>query len=229
MTPQIAPAPVARVAASSPRVAPAAPTRWSRRRGVLGVFAAFAAMGFVIAYVGPTGMAISQASADEQTSLFASSLGDTQSREPDQAAEAAAPAELARDGYEVYVKPKPVVVPLAPASTGTGWRPPFVNPDPGTAQAMAYEVVLARGWGDDQFGCLVALWNKESGWRVNAHNKSSGAYGIPQALPGSKMASIGADWETNPATQIIWGLNYISGRYGTPCGAWDKSQRSGWY
>ena len=72
-------------------------------------------------------------------------------------------------------------------------------------------MVAARGWGDDQFACLVSLWNAESGWRVNAGNKSSGAYGIPQALPGSKMASAGADWQTNPATQITWGLGYISG------------------
>ena len=84
------------------------------------------------------------------------------------------------------------------------------------------------GWGDDQFACLLSLWNRESGWRVNAAN-SSGAYGIPQALPGSKMASAGADWQTNPATQIAWGLGYIAGRYGTPCGAWDHSESNGWY
>jgi hypothetical protein len=102
-------------------------------------------------------------------------------------------------------------------------------PDPGTAQAIAYDMVAARGWGDDQYSCLVALWSRESGWRVNAQNKSSGAYGIPQALPGSKMASAGADWATNPATQIAWGLSYIGGRYGTPCGAWAHSESVGWY
>ncbi|TFC38792.1 lytic transglycosylase domain-containing protein [Cryobacterium sp. TMT2-14] len=85
------------------------------------------------------------------------------------------------------------------------------------------------GWGADQLGCLVSLWNKESGWNVNAYNASSGATGIPQALPGSKMASAGADWATNPATQISWGLNYIAERYGDPCGAWYKSVASGWY
>ena len=79
------------------------------------------------------------------------------------------------------------------------------------------------------FDCLVALWSKESGWRVNAYNASSGAYGIPQALPGSKMATAGADWETNAATQIEWGLGYVQGRYGTPCGAWAHSQDVGWY
>ena len=85
------------------------------------------------------------------------------------------------------------------------------------------------GWGDDQFGCLVSLWNRESGWNSQAYNSSSGAFGIPQALPGSKMASAGADWQTNAATQISWGLGYIAGRYGNPCGAWSHSESVGWY
>ncbi|GCD21234.1 ubiquitin-like domain-containing protein [Cellulomonas algicola] len=107
--------------------------------------------------------------------------------------------------------------------------PSSIVVDPGSAQALGKEMAAARGWGDDQFACLLALWNKESRWRVNAENRSSGAYGIPQALPGSKMATVGADWQTNPATQITWGLNYISARYGTPCGAWAHSQAKGWY
>jgi hypothetical protein len=77
--------------------------------------------------------------------------------------------------------------------------------------------------------CLDKLWKKESGWNHKARNNSSGAYGIPQAYPGNKMASVGSDWKTNPATQIKWGLGYIKGRYKTPCGAWAKSQSSGWY
>ncbi|MDT0115352.1 lytic transglycosylase domain-containing protein [Microbacterium sp. PRF11] len=97
------------------------------------------------------------------------------------------------------------------------------------AQATARGMLASRGWGDDQFSCLVSLWNKESGWNYRAYNAGSGAYGIPQALPGSKMSSAGADWETNAATQISWGLGYISGRYGTPCGAWGHSQSTGWY
>lgn len=107
--------------------------------------------------------------------------------------------------------------------------PSTVVVEPGTAQALGKEMAAARGWGDDQFACLVSLWNKESGWRVNAENRSSGAYGIPQALPGSKMATAGADWQTNPATQISWGLGYIAARYGDPCGAWAHSQAKGWY
>ncbi|MCR2825548.1 lytic transglycosylase domain-containing protein [Microbacterium sp. zg.Y909] len=100
---------------------------------------------------------------------------------------------------------------------------------PADAQATARGMLAGYGWGEDQFGCLVSLWNKESGWNYQAHNRSSGAFGIPQALPGSKMASAGADWQTNPATQIAWGLGYISGRYGSPCGAWGHSQSVGWY
>jgi resuscitation-promoting factor RpfB len=104
-----------------------------------------------------------------------------------------------------------------------------VTVEPGSAQEIGKQLAAERGWGDDQFACLLQLWNKESGWRVNAENTSSGAYGIPQALPGSKMASVADDWRTNPATQITWGLNYIAGRYSTPCGAWSSFQSKGWY
>lgn len=103
-----------------------------------------------------------------------------------------------------------------------------VSYDPASAQGIAAEMVAARGWSTSEFQCLVALWNRESGWNVTAGN-ASGAYGIPQALPGSKMASAGADWATNPATQITWGLGYIAGRYGTPCGAWSHFQSNNWY
>ncbi|MET0861101.1 MAG: lytic transglycosylase domain-containing protein [Microbacterium sp.] len=99
----------------------------------------------------------------------------------------------------------------------------------GEAQSIARGMLAGYGWGDDQFGCLVALWDRESGWNSQAYNAGSGAYGIPQALPGSKMASAGADWQTNAATQISWGLGYISGRYGSPCGAWSHSESVGWY
>ncbi|HTE72205.1 MAG TPA: lytic transglycosylase domain-containing protein [Actinomycetes bacterium] len=85
------------------------------------------------------------------------------------------------------------------------------------------------GWAADQFGCLDALWTRESGWDPHAQNPSSGAYGIPQALPGSKMGAYGSDWADNPTTQIRWGLAYISGSYGTPCGAWSEFQSQGWY
>jgi hypothetical protein len=96
-------------------------------------------------------------------------------------------------------------------------------------RSIARAQVAARGWGSEQFACLDRLWTKESNWNPSAHNASSGAYGIPQALPGSKMGSVAADWRTNPATQITWGLNYIAGRYGTPCAAWAHSQAVNWY
>ncbi|MFG6476887.1 lytic transglycosylase domain-containing protein [Microbacterium sp. P06] len=115
--------------------------------------------------------------------------------------------------------------PVAPIPTGDGTG----DNSPAGAKATAHAMLAARGWGDDQYSCLVSLWNKESGWNYQAMNRSSGAYGIPQALPGSKMSSAGADWQTNAATQIAWGLGYISSRYGDPCGAWGKSQSSGWY
>lgn len=93
---------------------------------------------------------------------------------------------------------------------------------PGHAAAKAYAKSLfsSFGWGPEQFAPLDKLWTAESGWRVNADNPHSDAFGIPQALPGSKMASEGADWQTNAATQIRWGLKYIKSRYGTPAGAW---------
>lgn len=93
------------------------------------------------------------------------------------------------------------------------------------AQAMLPQFGFAAG----EFSCLESLWEKESGWDPTAANPTSSAYGIPQALPGSKMASAGADWETNPATQIRWGLGYIADRYGSPCAAWSTSQAQGWY
>ena len=102
-----------------------------------------------------------------------------------------------------------------------------------SAQATAKSLLKDYGWGDDQYQCLVNLWNGESGWNYEAENPSSGAYGIPQALPGSKMASAGADWKTNAATQIKWGLDYIKSRpdYGSPCAAWNKwqSRSPHWY
>ncbi|WP_232528793.1 hypothetical protein [Mycetocola zhujimingii] len=95
-----------------------------------------------------------------------------------------------------------------------------------TARALAQST---HGWGEDQFSCLNKLWQKESGWSVSAFNASSGATGIPQALPGSKMATAGSDWATNASTQVAWGLDYIDRAYGTPCSAWSHSQAVNWY
>jgi hypothetical protein len=89
--------------------------------------------------------------------------------------------------------------------------------------------LVAAGFGLNQMPCLEKLWQKESGWNPLAHNKSSGAHGIPQAVPGDKMASFGSNWYSDPTTQIKWGLSYIKGRYKTPCSAWSHSQNTGWY
>lgn len=146
------------------------------------------------------------------------------------AAQAAAEAAAAQAAAEAEAAAAAKAAKASTAASAPASAPAVnVNVDPASAQGIARSMMASSyGWGDDQFACLVSLWNRESGWRVNAAN-SSGAYGIPQALPGSKMASAGADWQTNPATQIAWGLGYISGRYGTPCGAWGHSQSSGWY
>jgi hypothetical protein len=101
---------------------------------------------------------------------------------------------------------------------------------PDGARAFAAELAASQyGWGGEQYQCLDRLWQKESGWSYTAYNASSGATGIPQSLPGSKMATAGADWQTNARTQITWGLGYISSAYGSPCSAWSHSQSMNWY
>jgi hypothetical protein len=96
-------------------------------------------------------------------------------------------------------------------------------------QRVAEAMLGSFRWSASQFSCLDPLWAHESGWNVTAYNAGSGAYGIPQALPGSRMASAGPDWQTDAATQIRWGLEYIKDTYGSPCGAWDHELATGWY
>lgn len=105
-----------------------------------------------------------------------------------------------------------------------------VTNTPDGARAAAQSIMASTyGWGSGQFSCLNSLWNKESGWNYKAYNANGGATGIPQALPGSKMAAAGSDWATNATTQVKWGLGYISATYGTPCAAWGHSQAMNWY
>ena len=101
--------------------------------------------------------------------------------------------------------------------------------DPAAAKAYAASRLAAYGWGQDQMGALEILWTKESGWRTTATKPTSGAYGIVQSLPGSKMSSVGADWQTNFRTQIDWGLNYIKERYGSPSNALNFHYANNWY
>jgi len=140
----------------------------------------------------------------------------------------------ATKSFKLVGKPKVATKPAPPSTGGGGGGggAPIVNapiPSPGTAKRIAYNMLPSFGFNaSQQFGCLDNIWTRESGWSVTAAN-ASGAYGIPQALPGSKMASAGADWQTSAATQIKWGLGYIKGRYGTPCGAWGFWEAHGWY
>ncbi|HEU5420711.1 MAG TPA: transglycosylase SLT domain-containing protein [Streptosporangiaceae bacterium] len=113
------------------------------------------------------------------------------------------------------------------AASSQASAPPAPAPS-GSPQHIAMSLLGSYGWSSSQFSCLDELWTRESGWNPTAAN-ASGAYGIPQALPGSKMASAGPDWQTNAETQIKWGLGYIKDLYRSPCGAWSHEESSGWY
>jgi uncharacterized protein YabE (DUF348 family) len=127
-------------------------------------------------------------------------------------------------------KERPVVEePVEETSVEPSTPEPTAPVPSGSVKEIGQQMAAARGWTGEEWTCLDLLWQRESGWNYQAANPSSGAYGIPQALPGSKMGSAGSDWATNPATQIEWGLGYIADRYGTPCGAWGHSESVGWY
>jgi hypothetical protein len=121
------------------------------------------------------------------------------------------------------------------SSSSSSASKPYDGPIPSSCndytgnRKIGCALMIDAGFKIDQFPCLDKLFKRESGWNQKASNAGSGAYGIPQALPGSKMAKFGDDWRTNPATQIKWGLDYIEGRYNTPCGAWSHSESTGWY
>ncbi len=157
--------------------------------------------------------------------LAAAVAAEEARRAAEEAAAKAAAEEAARVAAEEARRAAAAAAPAVSgpvASTGDN--------SPGAAQAAARDIMASQyGWGDGEFSCLVSLWNKESGWNYAAYNSSSGAAGIPQALPGSKMASAGGDWASNAVTQVRWGLGYIAGRYGSPCNAWGHSQSVGWY
>lgn len=147
------------------------------------------------------------AQADHTAQLKAEQLA------PQQAAEAAAAAEAARQ-----------VEAARQAAAEQASRDAVRDP-----RSAARMMLGDFGWGSGQFSCLSTLWDRESGWDHTADNPRSSAYGIPQALPGSKMSSAGADWRTNPVTQIRWGLGYIESSYGSPCSALAHSSSNGWY
>ena len=134
--------------------------------------------------------------------------------------------EASRDDRRTALDPAKEVALSSAAGKAVTTTVDVTTDDP---RSVAKALLSEFGFGQDQFGCLDSLWTRESKWSTTADNPSSSAYGIPQALPGSKMASAGADWATNAATQIRWGLGYIQDRYGSPCGAWGHSQSNGWY
>jgi hypothetical protein len=137
-------------------------------------------------------------------------------------------------GCQRNPQPKPihqvsiVAMPIVTTSASSAPAQAPVQPA-GSPQQIAMSMLADFGWDSGQFSCLDSIWSRESGWDVTASNPNSGAYGIPQALPGSKMASAGADWQTDAATQIRWGLGYIQATYGSPCNAWAFWQAHSWY
>jgi hypothetical protein len=150
------------------------------------------------------------------------SLGEIQNQDDVAAAKAAAvKAEAAKAAAAAAAKAKAA---KAAAAQQTAVRTPSGSPI-----QIAQQMLGQFGWSPSEFSCLYPLWEHESGWNPAAENAGSGAYGIPQSLPGSQMASAGANWQTNAATQIRWGLTYIHGRYGSPCGAWAHEQANNWY
>jgi hypothetical protein len=142
----------------------------------------------------------------------------------DVAARARAP--LSRSDRRDAVDPDKALTLAQPDGQAVTGTESLAEEDPRT---IAMALLAEFGFSADQFSCLDSLWMSESGWRVTADNPHSSAYGIPQALPGSKMSSAGADWATSAVTQIRWGLGYIRDRFGTPCAAWSFKQGHGWY
>ncbi|HMG62434.1 MAG TPA: lytic transglycosylase domain-containing protein [Streptosporangiaceae bacterium] len=174
--------------------------------------------------VGPAGpgRAITTFKGQHSQSMAAAALAARQ------AAQAAAARAAAAKAAQAAQAAQQAAASSSTPAASTDPAPPPVAVAPGSAQQIAMSMLSSYGWASSQFSCLNELWNRESGWRTTAENPS-GAYGIPQALPGSKMASAGPDWQTSATTQIRWGLGYIKGQYGSPCGAWSHEEATGWY
>ncbi|MGH3221479.1 MAG: lytic transglycosylase domain-containing protein [Streptosporangiaceae bacterium] len=173
-------------------------------------------------------LALPQAQTDSQITF---SLAQRADQIRDVSAQRAATQQLAAKKMAARVARRTVAA-QSQAAPAAGPRPPAASAAPaatGSPQRIAEAMLGSFGWSASQFSCLDPLWEHESGWSVTAYNPGTGAYGIPQAMPGGKMASAGADWQTDAATQIRWGLSYIRDTYGSPCGAWDHEEATGWY
>ncbi|MCR2801059.1 lytic transglycosylase domain-containing protein [Microbacterium sp. zg-Y818] len=202
--------------------------RWSRRRGVLSVFACLAVAGFVGAYVGPMGGALSQAVAKdgETVSLYAESIGDAQAFAGGRGEATPEPVTFERSGYSVYVTPKPTPTPEPPAATGSSASsssraaPLFY-----TGGGSAAEWMAAAGIPQSDWGYVDHIVGRESGWNPNATNRSSGACGLVQAYPCSKVPGNGYD----PVDNLRWGNGYAVGRYGSWAAAYDFWNSNHWW
>lgn len=219
---------VSPVAVRTSRSGGAPAQRWSRRRGVLGVFAAFAAVGFVAAYVGPTGVAIANANAEDsaQVSLYASSLEDVQTHEGDKNAEPQEAAVLDRGSYSVYVTPKPTPTPtpVAAAKSATGGTATAARPFY-SGGGSSSEWLAAAGIAEADWAYVDYIVSRESGWNPNATNRSSGACGLVQALPCSKVPGNGYD----PVDNLRWANGYAVGRYGSWASAYSFWISNHWW
>ncbi|MGH3736892.1 MAG: lytic transglycosylase domain-containing protein [Micromonosporaceae bacterium] len=215
----------------------------------LRVFAVFLLVGGLVAgvYVGVTRQAADEAAKRASSASSDRALSDLDrvsrdagrtARDHKSRADAAARARAKADaaGKEAAARVAEGDKALADKKKEESTKPSApVGPIPASCKvysgnkATGCALMLEWGYKLDQMPCLEKLWDKESGWNERASNPNTGAYGIPQALPGDKMASHGDDWRTNPVPQIKWGLDYIKGRYDTPCGAWTFFQNNGWY
>jgi hypothetical protein len=203
--------------------------RWSRRRNVMSVFAAFAVLGFGAAYVGPLGASLTpkaNAEVTEPVTLYASAVDNAQSIEVTSTADEKTVTVLDRDSYIAYVKPKPKPKPMASASSSSS--------SGGTASAVRLvytgggspaEWMAAAGIAQSDWGYVDYIVKRESGWNPNATNRSSGACGLVQALPCSKVPGNGY----NPVDNLRWGTGYASGRYGGWAGAYAFWVSHGWW
>jgi hypothetical protein len=192
------------------------------------------------AQVGVTGQLVLLQAADRAAVVHAAAVAAAAKAAARAAAQRAAAARAARLAAQreaarrtaarqaAAVQAEQPAAQQAPAPQAAPAGQPGGQVTSGSAEQIAQRLLAQYGWGS-QFGCLYSLWERESGWNMYAENPSSGAYGIPQALPGSKMASAGSDWASDAATQIRWGLSYIRSVYGSPCGAWSHEESSGWY
>ena len=198
--------------------------RWSRSRGVVGVFSALAVVGFAGALVAPTGVALAEpAQAEAPDSVYSLALADTQNLTVTVSGAAITPVE--RGTFEVYVKPKPPPPPVVASTGGSGGSAPRAALAPYTGGGAPAEWMAATGIAESDWQFVNYIVSRESGWNPNATNKSSGACGLVQALPCSKVPGNGY----NPVDNLRWGTGYATGRYGSWEGAYNFWTRNHWW